>query len=92
MRGLEQSRPVLAAAPGAALAVPFTTRMQVSSLVQQMRRLSKICHHCCAAFPHCTAGPQHSTATGEVHFFLAMLLAGHLGRGVRLHERCAAQH
>ena len=32
MRGLEQSRPVLSAAPGAALAVPFTTRMQVSPL------------------------------------------------------------
>jgi hypothetical protein len=31
MRGLEQSRPVLAAAPGAALAVPFTMRMQVGN-------------------------------------------------------------
>ena len=39
MRGLEQSRPVLAAAPGAALAVPFTTRMQVGLVAHQMRRL-----------------------------------------------------
>jgi hypothetical protein len=31
MRGLEQSRPVLVAAPGAALGVPYTTRMQVST-------------------------------------------------------------
>ena len=37
MRGLEQSRPVLAAAPGAALAVPYTTRMQVGVVAQQMR-------------------------------------------------------
>lgn len=31
VKALEQSRPVLATQPGAALGVPFTTRMQVSA-------------------------------------------------------------
>ena len=42
MRGMEQSRPVLVAAPGAALAVPFTTRMQVSFVAHHTQCLEGI--------------------------------------------------
>jgi hypothetical protein len=95
MRGLKQSRPVLAAAPGAALAVPFTTRMQVGLVAQQKRGLSGpprvLCHHRCAAFPCCTAGPvpRGLYLLGNSFFSLATVLAENLGRSVMFHARCA---